>query len=1417
MLCIVSVLGLRAQTDVTSTYLTNADFSSTTGWTEVHSSQFYSLGNGLIGTYAVANNKTSTTDATHLATEYCLGMQCRWNTNYASFTQTIPSLPVGAYTLTFDVENTNASTSATYENRFSVTVGGTTYTDTRTEWMGGSTGWTTHSIAFELTGTAEVTISLGYGTGNNNFGSGSTPHLYVSHLKLTQYAEMDGMLRDIYGLTDASSTNGLTTGFVVNGTFTDNVNGWTCTGGFQNQNRASNQQGDFTVPFFENWNPNAKVNKMYQTINNVPNGTYKLKIAAFVNTLDGTTQYVFANDDKTYLTTTSPTFYEVWTVVTNNTIEIGLEQTTATANWMGIDNVSLTYYGAGDVRTAAQAGAHKTNWDEAVANAQAALANSDYANVAGQEKTALQAELAKAEPSTAQAYDDATAALNAATNAFIAAKASYDLFAEYNKDLAYALASKKPSVTATSTAATIIPALRAYYESHALAEGVTGAVNMTSSINNATDPANNDGWTWTGNKNNPASNEPWTDADGTSTHSYFDGGNWGANSWTTTMKQTVDIPSGRYLLTAKDRAAENTTFTMQAGGQTVNLSHIGSVGNLFDRGWGDSSVEFESDGTPVEILITATSNTLHEWFSISNFRLVQLEAITVAQADAADYAALAAAISAAESKTLGFDAGQYAPYNNVEAQKALAAAKAIDPDNAYGNAQELVQNATSALTAAAWTSNATDVDPIYNGMFATVTEGANYPEGWARTNAWGAMQNGLSGDYATAYYNQPGSLVYGRTDYYSMPLPANQAYELTFSYRSHENNSNTGMTVRVINGGSDLVAPIYDANGSNSEWKTEKAYFTTGAAGNYVITLANGGNTWMTHVSLVKVDSTGDLNGDGKVDEEDQELASLKYTIGDVNGDNNVSIADVTALVNIVLGKTENYDTKVADVNEDNTVSIADVTALVNVVLGKAEMKTVDQTYKYANINATVYAEQSATENASGANYTINSAICPITSEDVRDKHDMKDYLTTLNITTTLSDVVSVSVYAKGKENIAGLMDYNTFKKTVSYSAGQTPSVYVNGDRDSKDVNGKNMQSDVVTVTGTNAGTYVAYLLPLELSNGVTVTVRDSNGKFYSQDFTVTAGQENNLTFTETTATNNWMATIPGNVNFSMLSTPGAHNSATSGVSSVAKCQSETIAGLLANGVRAFDVRPGYKYSTTITTENLYIYHGMVNTNILYKDAIKTMAEFLQAHPTEALTVIMVKEDGTPLLSNWTDYTTEMCAAIDAIHTTYTDNIQMLDHSYYTLDEFRGKIFFGYRNAWDLYKTVRVTNWPDNASVTNYGVGVGGLCTASVEDAYNTSGNAKKTVVNALLDLASSNTDRSRFHYTFTSVANSITSSANTQNPAAASYISDTLTGPTGYVYADFMGSSSYSGAALLKAVIEQNYKYVFKGRSRVE
>ena len=61
---------------------------------------------------------------------------------------------------------------------------------------------------------------------------------------------------------------------------------------------------------------------------------------------------------------------------------------------------------------------------------------------------------------------------------------------------------------------------------------------------------------------------------------------------------------------------------------------------------------------------------------------------------------------------------------------------------------------------------------------------------------------------------------------------------------------------------------------------------------------------------------------------------------GDVNGDGSVTIADVTMLVNIILGTSPNpfeEEENIADVNGDGSVTIADVTMLVNIILGKQE------------------------------------------------------------------------------------------------------------------------------------------------------------------------------------------------------------------------------------------------------------------------------------------------------------------------------------------------------------------------------------------------------------------------------------------------------------------------------------------------
>ena len=137
---------------------------------------------------------------------------------------------------------------------------------------------------------------------------------------------------------------------IVNGTFDNGTDPWQSDTGAQNQGTATNQQGAFDGPFWENWNPSVFSGRMYQELNGLPTGTYELQICAFVNNFEEGTgaQYVFANEDKTYLTTGSPTAYKCYTYVTDGTLTVGLEQSEPIANWMGIDNVVVTYIGEAD-------------------------------------------------------------------------------------------------------------------------------------------------------------------------------------------------------------------------------------------------------------------------------------------------------------------------------------------------------------------------------------------------------------------------------------------------------------------------------------------------------------------------------------------------------------------------------------------------------------------------------------------------------------------------------------------------------------------------------------------------------------------------------------------------------------------------------------------------------------------------------------------------------------------------------------------------------------------------------------------------------------------------------------------------------------------------------------------------------------
>lgn len=163
-------------------------------------------------------------------------------------------------------------------------------------------------------------------------------------------AELNIAARDIK-YADASEENPMETDFVVNPSFNDGISPWLSTTKAQNQGPASNQPFP-NNPFYENWHPSNYTGKMYQVIENIPNGIYELKMWAFANTFDGAHQYVYANGDKTYLTQGAPAEYTVRTIVVDRKIEIGLMQDAAINGWLGVDDAVLTYYGKVDFKVA---------------------------------------------------------------------------------------------------------------------------------------------------------------------------------------------------------------------------------------------------------------------------------------------------------------------------------------------------------------------------------------------------------------------------------------------------------------------------------------------------------------------------------------------------------------------------------------------------------------------------------------------------------------------------------------------------------------------------------------------------------------------------------------------------------------------------------------------------------------------------------------------------------------------------------------------------------------------------------------------------------------------------------------------------------------------------------------------------------
>lgn len=619
---------------------------------------------------------------------------------------------------------------------------------------------TIQTVWFKLDETSDVQIGFKQNAG----GSSGAKWVAVDDFSLTYATE----LPDATDITNFIKNNS----FEVNGT-----EGWTVTGTMgagPNDNIGGKDGG----VYIEAYNPDGD-RGVEQTISNLVPGLYEVTVLGRARDMQDAQVYATAGS-----TTNSTMFTN--NVTDNYSVVIDLHQgesltlgakctnTATDKRWFALDNFRLVYRPTlavvdgkmnADVQSAMTTAVETYNNDKTVANYNAAKATIPAAKA------------------SVKQYEDAKIALDAQKDLMD----NSNMFTE----------------AAQTTYNNIYTTLLDKYKNNTLTN-MDGVVNPTVATGwraNPVDAANlimsqwdetNYNWdsyhanTWSTEGNTDGSNfrvpfvEYWT----------ADGSSLAAKTITT---KEIDVENGVYSLTAWVRVrAKNETAATDATGITlqVNDGEAVDVTEGTQIGTGQYTIaEVTAYGEVTNGKLVVKFNVAEDnnisWLAFKNIKYVKTNLASTSQVEE-----FKQALQDAKSKTLGFEDGEYAPYNNVEAIAALKIAQALDVENPIE--AETLSNAKDALDNATWTANEGEVNAIYDGGFSLTTKqegGYLVPTGWTNlgynTRVYNSTNKGSNtgvdagseGGCLFAKY----TTSYGTVDGYTMPLKAG-AYYLNFIY-----------------------------------------------------------------------------------------------------------------------------------------------------------------------------------------------------------------------------------------------------------------------------------------------------------------------------------------------------------------------------------------------------------------------------------------------------------------------------------------------------------------------------------------------------------------------------------------------------------------------------------------------------------
>ena len=311
-----------------------------------------------------------------------------------------------------------------------------------------------------------------------------------------------------------------------------------------------------------------------------------------------------------------------------------------------------------------------------------------------------------------------------------------------------------------------------------------------------------------------------------------------------------------------------------------------------------------------------------------------------------------------------------------------------------------------------------------------------------------------------------------------------------------------------------------------------------------------------------------------------------------------------------------------------------------------------------------------------------------------------------------------------------------------------------------------------------------------------------------------------------------WMGRLPDDAYVCQLSIPGTHDSATghgfdgflaSMGDDYARTQEKTLSEQWESGIRAFDLRPCVDGTT------LRINHGIIQTQLTLEEALGTLCELLDEHPTEAAIVIIRHEtDGDDGSNEWNKLMKALLAREDVKAHAINFSPVLKVH------QVRGKLLILSRDEYASTPTGGfIRNWGHSSKFADQKngriIGRSAQAVCYIQDFYDLSAEGAKEVkrqnILTLLERMMGLKNNTRIWcinhtsgYSLTtsffgsdlSTSDGYRDNAATQNQAVIDYLEEHQ-GTTGIIMMDFAavdrsGDYNVKGLALTKALIENNF-----------